>query len=357
MRLFWKTKKKVWIKIFPVFIFLALPASTTYELKDFGFGSGGGSSTSTTYGMTAITGEQSGGKLTSTTYDLGSGMVFTNQANVPSAPSFTNPANYYNKLLVTLVAGENPSDAVYAIAISSDNFVTTQYVQSDSTVGATLGIEDYQTYTAWGGASGTLIIGLTANTTYKVKVKAMQGSKTETDYGPVATQATVGPKLSFDIDVSATDTETAAPFTTNLGNLSPGVVTNSPQRVWVDFDTNAENGGRVYIKGSNNGLASTRAGYTIGAVSGNLAALQEGFGVQGVSATQSAGGPFTLVPAYNLTSDNVAVSDTTIREIFTASTPVASGRGSFQLKAKATAVTPAASDYQEVLTVITSASF
>jgi hypothetical protein len=357
MPFFQRTKTKVLTKVFPLFIFLALPASTTYELKDFGFGSGGGSSTSSNYGMTAITGEQSGGKLTSTTYDLGSGMVFTNQANVPSAPSFTNPANYYNKLLVTLVAGENPSDAVYAIAISSDNFVTTQYVQSDSTVGSALGIEDYQTYAAWGGASGTLIIGLSANTTYKVKVKAMQGSKTETDYGPVATQSTVGPRISFDIDVSATDTETSAPFTTNLGNLSPGVVANSPQKVWVDFDTNAENGGRVYIKGSNNGLASTRASYTISAVSGNLAALQEGFGVQGVSATQSAGGPFTLVPAYNLTSDNVAVSDTTVREIFTASTPVASGRGSFQLKAKATAVTPAASDYQETLTVITSASF
>ncbi len=114
------------VKVFPLFLFLALPASTTYELKDFGFGSGGGSGTSANYDMTAITGEQSGGKLSSATYDLGSGMVFTNQANVPSAPSLTNPANYYNTLLVTLVAGENPSDAVYAIAISSDNFVTTQ---------------------------------------------------------------------------------------------------------------------------------------------------------------------------------------------------------------------------------------
>lgn len=355
---FWgSTRKSVLTKTFSLFLFLALPASTTYELKDFGFGSGGGNSTSTTYGMTAITGEQSAGKLTSTTYDLGSGMVFTNQANVPSAPSFTNPANYYNKLLVTLVAGENPSDAVYAIAISSDNFVTTQYVQSDHTVGSVLGIEDYQTYASWGSTSGTLIIGLTANTTYKVKVKAMQGSKTETDYGPVATQSTVGPKLSFDIDVSATDTETAAPFATNLGNLSPATVISSPQKIWVDFDTNAENGGRVYIKGTNSGLKSDRATYTISAVSGNLAALSEGFGVQGVSATQASGGPFTLVPAYNLTSDNVAISDTTIREIFTASSPVASGRGSFQLKAKATAVTPAASDYQEILTVITSASF
>jgi hypothetical protein len=358
MKSFWPKKKQYFFGTrWLLLIFLALPASTSYELKDFGFGSGGGSGTSTNYGITGISGEQSAGKLSGTTYDLGSGMVFTNQANVPSAPSFTNPANYYNKLLVTLVPGENPSDTLYAIAISSDNFVTTSYVQSDDTVGATLGAEDYQTYTNWGGVSGTLIIGLSANTTYKVKVKAIQGSKTETDYGPVATQSTVGAKLSFDIDVSASDTETAAPFATNLGNLNPGNVTNSTEQIWIDFDTNAENGGRVYIKGANAGLQSVRAGYTISSVSGNLAALQEGFGLQGVSATQSAGGPFTLTPAYSLTSDNVAISDTTVREVFTAPSPVANGRGRLLLKAKASSVTPAASDYQEVLTIITSASF
>lgn len=350
-------QKKNFMKTpFMIFFLLALPVSTNYQLKDFGIGSGGGSGTSTNYGMTGISGEQSKGELTGSNYDLGTGMVFTNQANVPSAPTFTNPNNYYNKLLVTLVPLQNPSDATYAIAISSDNFVTTTYVQSDDTVGTVLGIEDYQTYTNWGGASGTLIIGLLPNTTYKVKVKAMQGAKTETDYGPVATVATVGAKLSFDIDVAPTDVDNSV-VTTNFGNLSPGSVTNSPDNVWVDFDTNAENGGRVYVKGTNTGLLSTRASYTISSVSGNLATQQEGFGIQGVSATQSAGGPFALTPSYTLSGDNVAASDTIIREIFTASSPVASGRGAFFLKAKSSAVTPAASDYQEVLTVITSASF
>ncbi len=350
-------QKKNFMKTpFMIFFLLALPVSTNYQLKDFGIGSGGGSGASTNYGITGISGEQSAGKLDGTNYDLGAGMVFTNQANVPSAPTFTNPSNYYNKLLVTLVPLENPSDATYAIAISSDNFVTTSYVQSDDTVGTVLGIEDYQTYTNWGGASGTLIIGLLPNTTYKVKVKAMQGAKTETDYGPIATVATVGAKLSFDIDVAPTDVDNSV-VTTNFGNLTPGSVSTSPDNVWVDFDTNAENGGRVYIKGENSGLESLIASYTINSVTGNLSALQEGFGIQGISATQSAGGPFSLTPSYTLSGDNVAASDTTIREIFTASSPVASGRGSFFLKAKSSAVTPAATDYQEVLTVITSASF
>jgi hypothetical protein len=121
----------------------------------------------------------------------------------------------------------------------------------------------------------------------------------------------------------------------------------------VDFDTNGESGGRVYVAGSNAGLQSAVAGYTIGAVTGNLSSLNEGFGAQ----TETATNGLAEATFYDLTGDNVATADTTIREIFTASAPVTSGRGSFLLKAKSSAVTPAANDYTEVLTVIASASF
>lgn len=341
------------------FLIFAFPASTTYQLKDFGFGGGGGANmTSTTYGITGIAGEQNAGKLDGTTYDLGSGLMFTNQANVPPAPAFTNPSNYYNKLRIVLATGSNPTDTKFAIAISSDNFASdTRYVQSDDTVGATLGAEDYQTYANWGSASGTLIIGLLSNTTYTVKVKAIQGKYTETGYGPTAQVATISPTLTFDIDVAATDIDTDPPFATNFGNLIATTVTDSPQKIWIDFTTNGESGGRVYVYGTNAGLTSSRASYTISTVTGNLTALSEGYGAQGSTATQSSGGPFSIATAYNLASNNVAVTDTTIREIFTTSNPTTSGRGSFLLKAKSSAVTPAASDYTETLTVIASASF
>ncbi len=296
--------------------------------------------------------------LDGATYDLGPGLQFTNQANVPPAPTFTNPANYYNKLKLVLDAGGNPTDTVFAITISTDSFVSdNRYVQSDNTVGATLGLEDYQTYSVWGGASGFNIIGLAANTTYQVKVKAWQGKFTETGYGPASTAATVGARLTFDIDVSATDSDTGPPYITNFGDLIASTVTSSPEKIWVDFDTNGESGGRVYVYASNAGLQSARASYTISSVTGNLTALSEGFGAQGSTATQSAGGPFSVTTAYDLTSNNVAVTDATIREIFTASNPITAGRGSFLLKAKSSAVTPAASDYTETLTVIASASF
>lgn len=349
-------------QLFPsvgMLLFFVLPASTNYQLKDFGYGGGGvGNGTSTNYAIEGIVGEQNAGKLDGATYDLGPGLQFTNQANVPPAPAFTNPSSYYNKLKVVLDAGSNPSDTKFALAISTDSFVSdTRYVQSDDTVGVTLGSEDYQTYTNWGGAGGTLIIGLTPGTTYQVKVKAMQGKFTETGYGPTASAATVNPTLTFDIDVSATDSDTNPPFATNIGSLIASTVTDSPEKIWVDFTTNGESGGKVYVYGSNAGLASTRAGYTISAVTGNLAALTEGFGAQGSSATQSSGGPFAIATAYSLASDNVAITDTNIREIFTTSNPISGGRGAFLLKAKSSAVTPSANDYVESLTVIASASF
>ena len=88
-------------------------------------------------------------------------------------------------------------------------------------------------------------------------------------------------------------------------------------------------------------------------MTGNLTILDEGFGAQGFSAA----GGLSIATAYDLSANNVAVTDTTIREIFTATAPTTTGRGAFLLKAKSSAVTPAASDYTETLTVIASASF
>ncbi|MDD5083958.1 MAG: hypothetical protein PHT88_03435 [Candidatus Moranbacteria bacterium] len=336
------------------FLILALPASTNYKLKDFGIGSGGSSTAaSANYKADVISGETDNGNLTGTTYNLGTGLAFTNQADVPAAPTFTNPSNYYNKLKIVLDASSNATDTKFAIAISPDDFVTTYYVQSDAAIGMTLGSEDYQTSTGWGSASGTIIIGLTPNTTYKAKVKAMQGDFTETGYGPIATASTINPTMTFDIDVSATDTDTSPPFTINLGDLIASTITDGPQKIWVDFSTNGELGGRVYVVAQNAGLQSVAASYKINAVTGNLSALPQGFGAQGSSVANG----LSIATLYDLSGDNVGVTDTNIREIFSSTSPTTGGRGSFLLKAKSAATTPSASDYAETLTVIASASF
>lgn len=337
------------------FAFLfAFPASTNYKLDSYGFGGGGEENmASSNYRLDAITGETSENQLQGANYDLGPGLVFEQQANVPPAPTFTNPSNYYNKLHIVLDAGSNPTDTTFAIAISDDDWVTTEYVQNDNTVGPTLGSEDRQTYAAWGGASGEDVIGLASGTTYKVKVKAMQGRFTETGYGPEASVATVNPQLSFDIDVASTDTDTDPPFLIAFGSLPAGSVVDSPDRVWVDFSTNGESGGNVFVSGANDGLASTVAGSTITAVTGDLSVLGSGYGAQGSSAT----GGFSIVSPYDGSSNNVGIVDSSIREIFSVAAPTTNGRASFLLKAKSSAVTPAAGDYTDTMTVVASANF
>lgn len=333
-----------------------MPASTNYQLKDYSFGSGGTSNaTSTNYALDGIAGGLSGAKESSAAYGIGGGLMFSNQANVPVAPTFTNPSSYYNKLQIIINTSGNPTDTKYAIAISSDNFVTTNYVKSDNTVGATLVLADYQTYTTWGGGSGFFVIGLTANTTYKVKVKAMQGKFTETGYGPTASAATVNPTLSFAV---RTDTLSTPPFIMDFGVMTTGSVNTGPQKIWADVSTNGENGARVYVSSTNGGLVSASSGYTIASTTGDLNSLGEGFGAQGFSVTQSSGGPMAITTGiYSQPANTVGIVDSTIREIFNSPGPVGNGSGSFQVKAKPATTARPAADYTEIIKLIVAGSF
>ena len=119
----------------------------------------------------------------STNYGLPIGVRASTIASTPTAPTFTNPSNEYNRLKLTLNVGGFPTDTTYLIAISDDNFVTTKYVQTDQTIGTSVSIANYQTYTSWGGASGSWIVGLSPSTTYKIKVAALQGTATGSQFG------------------------------------------------------------------------------------------------------------------------------------------------------------------------------
>lgn len=339
-------------------LFAALPSGTTYKLQSYGVGSGGtANSVSSSYAMEGISGEVSGTQMSGSTYRIGGGLNPTQLANVPAAPAFTNPANYYNKLRLTIDNGGNPGDAKFAIAISTDNFGTTKYVQSDNTVGPALGIEDYQTFAAWGGSSGFLVLGLTPNTTHYAKVRAMHGKFTESGYSAVSSVATANPSITFDIDVSASDIETSPPYNLAFTDLLPGTVITGPSKIWTDLDTNGDFGGNIYVYGKNAGLKSTAVSYTIAAMTADLGAISQGFGVQSSSATQGSGGPLAVSAPYDGTSNSVGITDASIRKIYSAPTPITAGRSSIQLKAKAASLTPASNDYAEILTIIGSASF
>lgn len=333
------------------------PVSTNYELKDYGFGAGGTeNSTSTNYKILGVAGEVESSRSGSTNFQAGGGLVYTMMSNVPPAPALTNPGSFYNKLKLVINNGGNPSNAKFAIAISTDNFASDmRYVQNDNTIGTSLGLEDWQTYVGWGGASGINIIGLSSDTTYTVKVASKRGNFSESGFGPTAQVATVGPQLSFDIDVAPTDTKTDPPFSVSIGELTPATVVTAVNKVWVDLSTNGTGGGAVYVYGNNNGLASSTASYTINSVNGNLGSLSEGYGVRG---SYTSGGPMELVAPYNGGGDIVGILDTNKRMIFDSSgLDVTGGRAAFEIKAKASNVAPAESDYNDTITVIASATF
>lgn len=348
-------KKKIsqHLSIFLLFLFI-IPASNDYKLVNFSFGGGGTTgTTSPDYAVEGILGGLSANRISGTDYKLGSGLIFSQQSNVPIAPTFENTANWYNKLHFIIDASGNASDTKYALAISTDNFASdTRFVQSDNTIGPTLGTEDYQTLDLWGDSLGEYVIGLDTDTTYYLKAKAMQADFSETEYGPTASTSTVPPSMNYDIDISATDEKTDPPFTITFDDLVAGSIIDSPQRIWVDFSTNGEAGGFVYVYGQNGGLYSDSVNFTIPSLTGNLGNQGQGMGAQSVSATQ-----LTAQYPYNDTGDVVGIINSTIRPIYKATGPVTAGRASFIIKAKSSNITKAASDYSETLTIIAAGNF
>jgi hypothetical protein len=104
---------------------LAAPSSSNYQLKEYSFGGGGpNDSSSNSYRVNGVSGETGTGQGSSSNFKIGEGLSFDQQSNVPSAPTLTNPSRYYNKLHIVINNGSNPTDTVFAIAISTDVFAT-----------------------------------------------------------------------------------------------------------------------------------------------------------------------------------------------------------------------------------------
>jgi hypothetical protein len=346
-----------WVWLLPLML-ASLPASTNYQLNSYGFGTGGtADSNSADYHVNAIAGDAAHGKTASTHFGFWGGETHEKEANVPTI-TISNDDRWYNKLKVVIGPENNPSDALFAVAISTDNFVSDiKYVKNDFTVTSSLSFSDYLTYAAWGSGTGQIVRGLKSSTTYTVKAKAYRGKFTESPYGPTSAVSTDSPQLSFDIDVSAIDESTSPPYIMTFGTIFTGSVTDSNELVWESFDTNADTGGNVYVTGANAGLRSASAAYTIASVTADLSGASEGYGAQAQSATQTGDGPLTIASPYDGAGDNVGIIDGSQRVIFGSSGPVILGRGSFVLKSKTNVLTPESDDYGDLLTSIAAGDF
>jgi len=216
--------------------YASTPSSTNYKLPEYTFGSGGtNNSTSTNFRLKGVAGEVEFGRPSSTNYKLGSGLTYLNKSNVPPAPTLSNPSTNYDRLKLVINTNNHPTDTEFAVAISSDNFVSdVRYVKSDNTIGTTLSTTDFKTYTSWGTTTGVYITGLQRNTTYYVKAKARQGSFTESEWGPTSTGIpTSDASLTFTVDSSSIA----------FNNLnSSNSYTDTSKSTTVTTSTNAYNG-------------------------------------------------------------------------------------------------------------------
>lgn len=333
----------------------AVSGSTNYLLQDYSIGSGDDGQSSN-YALEI--GEAGDGNTTGLNYELLGGLIGTLQIEPPQAPTVSNDGSEYRRLRVTIVPRSSyPSDTEYLIAISDDSFATTDYVQSDLSIAASFGDEDWQTYAAWGGASGSLVLGLTPNTSYQVKVAARHGTFANTDFSETASATTLTPSFAFDIDVAATDTETSAPFSIDFGELNPGSAATASSKLWLDLATNATNGASIWIKSTTGSLTSQSTGGSIATVTGDLTSLTSGFGAQVATITQASGGPLAKVSPYDGAGDVVGNLLTTPLEIVRVGQQVTGGRISIVMKAKVASTTEAAIDYRETMTVMAAGIF
>lgn len=141
-------------------------------------------------------------------------------ANVPGAPSVISPTT--NSLTVTVNQNSNPSSTEYAIQETT----TGKYLQSSGTLDAGT---VWQTYASWGGSSGKVASGLTANTNYTFQEKARNGNQIETGfsssnsrvtlaYTPVAPSLTVKSTTSINVLVNENN---------NLANVEFAIFNNT----------------------------------------------------------------------------------------------------------------------------------
>ncbi len=336
-------------------LFATTPASTNFTLKDYDFGTGGVTSSSSSYNLNGTVGTQIGDSSANGITVLKPGEKPTQNANVPLAPTLTNPSGSYNKLHLVLNSSSNPADTKFAIAISSDNFTTTKYVQPDNSIGATFGIANFQTYAQWGSAAGFDILGLQPSTTYSVKVSAYQGAFTATAFGPVsAAVATQAPSVSFSVATTANSTP---PFSVNFASLAANTVFSATSNAQIGLTSNAAFGGGVYIKDSNSGLFSSAQNFTIASATADLSAASSGYGAHVANLSQVSGGPLAAISPFNGSANSVGQLSANLQQILGTNVPITSGSAQIIFMAKAAASTPPATDYSDTETIIAAMMF
>ncbi|MFZ6022172.1 MAG: hypothetical protein ACOYT9_01735 [Patescibacteria group bacterium] len=371
--------------------------STNYTLIDTELSSAAGSTSSNNY-KTLVQGGNGVefGQISSTLYKIGSGQGYTFMANVPKLTCFETTTDSGTTTCTGLPAGNgmvgecglggcydramfqidtqgNPTDTLYSIQVSKDNW-STIYVVDGTThqlkAYSSKAIGDYRTKSQWESTpwNSANLMNLSPNTEYKMRVTALHGDFTETPPGPSKTTTTALPTLSFDIDIGADiNANSNAPYAVDFGALNPETPKFlTTQRIKLEVSTNAQSGVSLYVRDQFSGLRSTSTNYTLQSSTEDLSnpASQDGFGLQKTSTSQSVVSQGYMISSstYDVAGSNVgsvsslshtlaACSLVSSSGVCTVDTPtwVDDGRILFTLGARAALSAPSVSDYTDQL--------
>jgi hypothetical protein len=272
----------------------------------------------------------------------------------------------YNKARFEIEEYTNPSDTLYTVQISEDNFVSDVKCVSGSTFMPTslsnCDINDFRTKEYW-ETEDFNIKGLNANTQYYIRISALHGNFTQSDYSAISSATTSMGFVEFDIDIATSSgytVESSPPYSVSFSGeerLIPGAgAVTAPNLVWLDLLSNAEGGVAIINQGANGGLYSPTTTETI--VSSNLdldGALAEGFGLQNYYIGYDAStylGSITATTNYLGSGNVVGEVLTDPRKLYDASGPINAGRMGLYLKARAAESRTPATDYSELITFV-----
>lgn len=271
----------------------------------------------------------------------------------------------YNRARFEILENGNPTDTVYSIQVSRDNFTSDISYVDGSTYRlesiSTHNINDFMTKSSW-EAETFNIQGLSASTTYYVRIVALHGTFTQSDPSPVGTATTAAGLLYFDIDIAdefGTSAETSEPHTISFTGqdalVGGSAAITATNRIWLDAESNSEGGFAIVVRGANGGLHSSTTSQTITSATANLDTTSSGFGLQSDYInfdTNSLLGSITAVEPYTGNLNSVGGVTTTAAKIYEADGPISNGRMSIKLIAKPGTDKTPANDYQEEVFIL-----
>lgn len=272
------------------------------------------------------------------------------------------PSGCYNKARFEIDTNDNPTDTLYSVQISQDNFTSDiRYIDGNTFSPesiSTHNLSDFLTKIDWENPDFN-IQGLQSGTTYYIRIVALHGDFTESQPGPIASATTSSGSVFFDIDIedeNGITAETASPysifFTGAYELISGSTPTTAKDRIWLDAATNSQGGFAIVIKGENGGLKSNTTGQTIVSATADLNTAPEGFGLQSEFINQDTFpylGSVSATPDYTGTGNSVGIVGTTPKKIYESSMPIYNGRMALKVIAKPGTDKAGATDYQETI--------